>query len=341
MKAAVIGLSRAGLRHAAAYQSDTRAELVAVCDPAASRAEEAGATLGVRSFTAAPELLASTAPDICTVRTQSSRRGDDIAAALDSGAHVLSALPFSDSLSSALELADCSRSKGLVLAGDFHLRFSSVMDKAAEWVRDGELGAPLFANMNLWTRGDERGDQYELLRNLAAHGIDMMRHLCGDVARVQCFGTKAPEREFWSSAQANLQFASGAVGNLTTSYDMVPQHPMARLGIAGTKARITVDNVYEEATLFIHGEKEKRVVSNSIWGGIPQLDATYAARIGSLLAEIGSGVDVERIDGGICDAISAMRVSEAIVAALENETAVDITSDSGAPVAAAAGGDDT
>ena len=99
--------------------------------------------------------------------------------------------------------------------------------------------------------------------------------------------------------------------------------------------------MYEEATLFIHGEKEKRVVSNSIWGGIPQLDATYAARIGSLLAEIGSGVDVERIDGGICDAISAMRVSEAIVAALENETAVDITSDSGAPVAAAAGGDDT
>ena len=45
---------------------------------------------------------------------------------------------------------------------------------------------------------------YFHLKALNPHSVDMMRHFCGDIARVQCFAMKAPGRSMWSTASFNF-----------------------------------------------------------------------------------------------------------------------------------------
>ena len=44
----------------------------------------------------------------------------------------------------------------------------------------------------------------------------------------------------WSNASVNVQFASGAVGHLTGSYDASMLHPIERCQVAGSKGRLGV-----------------------------------------------------------------------------------------------------
>jgi UDP-N-acetylglucosamine 3-dehydrogenase len=325
IRAAVIGLSEAGAEHARAYAAESRTTLAGVCDADAARAEAIAKELGVPAFTGAGALLAATKPDLCTVRTPVAERAAHIRAAIDAGAHVLAALPFSPDIAEAEDLAAHAAKAGKILAADFHLRFTPAIEKARAWLAAGELGTPLFINLNLWTRGAERPDPYDLFRNLGAHGADIMRLFFGEIARVQCFGTRSPGRTAWSSLQVNVQFAGepehAPAGTLTTSYDMDPRHPIARLEMAGTRARIVVENVYEEATLYIHADEEKRVVTNSIFGGVPQLKTTYGIRIGRLLDEIANGAAVT---AGATDALAAARAMEAAIRACEAETIEEV-----------------
>jgi len=325
IRAAVIGLSEAGREHAQAYRADPLAELVGVCDGDPGRAVDPANPSAAPAFAGVADLLAAARPELCTIWTPLPGRAGDIHAALEASVHVLAALPLTDDPIASKELVALARRNQRVLAADFHLRFAPAVEKARAWLAAGEVGSPLFINLNLWTHGVERpGGTFDLFRNLGAHGADMMRLFGGDVARVQCFGTKAPGRASWSSLQVNMQFESGAVGTLTTSYDMVVCHPMARLEMAGTRARFVIENVYEEATLYVHAEEEKRVVTNSIFGGIPQLKETYARRIHRLLEQIAAGTAPEAIDGGAEDALAAARIMEAAIASLDNETVVDV-----------------
>jgi predicted dehydrogenase len=211
-----------------------------------------------------------------------------------------------------------------VLAADFHLRYTPAVEQAREWVASGKIGTPLFINMNLWRdRLSEDGDDPNaLFLSLGSHGIDMMRQFGGEIERVQCFGVRDAGTGAWSSAQVNMMCANDMVGNLTLSYDMVRHHPVARCEMAGSKARFVIDNVYEETTLYPHDDPIKSVLTNSIFGGIPQLSDTYARRIHALLEQI-EGDDFTS-DQTAKDACAAVAVMEAAVRAAERESVEEV-----------------
>jgi predicted dehydrogenase len=327
IRTAVIGLTQAGSEHAWAYRRDALSQLVGLCDADRAKSDELARSLGVPAFTDVAALLDATKPELVTVRSPLPDRAAAIRAVLAAGSSVLASLPLARETAEARDLAKVARGRGLVLAADFHLRFTPAVAKAREWLDAGRLGSPLFVNMNLWTKGELAAEPRELFRNLGAHGVDMMRQFCGEVRRVQCFGAYAShprERAGCSSAQVNMEFADGTVGNLTLSYDMVPHHPMARCELAGTKARIVIENLYEEATLYPHADEEKRVVTNSIFGGIPQLRDTYARRIHRLLEQMAEKTPPEQIDSCAADALAAAAVMEAAIESLEHETVVEV-----------------
>lgn len=327
IRTAVIGLTTAGYEHARAYRADSLSTLVAVCDEDPAQAESVAAALAVPSFIALNDLITATKPDLCSVYSPRATRGKVIQALLEAGVNVLSAVPFAETRAEVVALDALARRANLVLAADFHLRFTPAVLKARQWLAEGVVGTPLFINLSLWTKGEESDDPYGLLRDLGAHGTDMMRYFCGEVRRVQCFGTRGtnpPGKGHWSSAQVNMEFEDGTVGNLTTSYDMVPHHPMARCEMAGTKARFVIDNVYEETTLYVHADEERRVITNSIFGGIPRLKETYGRRIYRLLEQMAGGTKQEKIDGGAHEALAAGATMEAAIEALENESVVDV-----------------
>jgi len=328
IRTAVTGLTTAGYEHARAYRADTVSELCGVCDGDEGRARGLGRQLGVPSFTRFEDLIEAAKPDLLSVMTPLAEGSRVVRAALEAGVNVLAGVPFASDVRETRELLRMARERDLILAADFHLRFSPAVAKARQWLDAGLVGRPLFVNMNLWTRGEEGTDAHALLRDLAAHGIDTMRRFCGEVRRVQCFGVNARELRasaVWSSVQVNMEFEDGTVANLTTSHDMSPRHPMARVEVAGTKARFVIDNVYEEATLYVHTEEEKRVITNSIFGGIPQLRDTYGRRVHRLLEQMSDGTPPERIDGGAGDALAAAAVVEAAIRALEEKSVVEVS----------------
>lgn len=320
IRTAVIGLTNAGIEHARASAADPLAALVGVCDADSDRAATVATELGTAAFDSIDALI-DARPALAVVRSPLPEREEHIRRLLGARIHVLTALPAAEP-DRLLRLEETARTNGLVLAGDFHLRFTPAMDKALAWITEGAIGTPLFINVNLFSGAPEDGP--DLFRNLGAHGIDMMTALCGPVAEVQCFGAKAPGRSAWSSAQVNLRFANDVVGTLTLSADMTQRHPWARCELAGSRARLTIENVYEETTLFVHADEEKRVVTNSIFGGIPQMKETYGRRFHRLLEQIHENTPPENIDGGLDHILAAAHVMDAARDAAERDATIRI-----------------
>lgn len=309
IRIAVLGLDEVGREYARASKRDPTSRLVGVYDPDRARAERLGEELGVPASDHCEELLETANPEVCIVsplETNEALVGD----LLSRGIHVLFTLPMSPHAEEMEELLARNTTTRGMLAADFHLRFTPAMEKAREWVSGGEIGSPLFVNMNLWRDLPEEfgGNPALLFFELGLHGVDVIRQFVGDIERVQCFGVR-DTRGCFTSAQINMMCSNGAVGHLTISYEMVTHHPIARCEIAGSRARVVIENVYEETTLYVHERPEKLVLTNSIFGGIPQLSETCYRRLNEFLTSVQKG-DLAR-DATVVDACAATRVMKA------------------------------
>lgn len=318
IRTAVIGLNETGRRYADACRKDPLSELVGVCGKDHHRVEAIGREIGVQAFADASALFAGAQPQVCVVcePDQGGRITGDL---LNRGVHILSCLPISRSGTATPGEATASR-KGFLAAG-FHLRFNPAMDKAREWISAGEIGVPLFVNVNLWGDRQDTSAPDALFNNLGTHGIDLCMQFAGDIRRVQCFAVSDAEGA-WSSAQINLACADGTVGHLTISDRMASHHPIARCEIAGSRARIVIENVYEDTTLFVHERPEKLVLTNSIFGGMTQLSEAYERRLHAFL-ECAEKRDFAS-DTTAADAFAVARVVEAALRSAENGSVEEV-----------------
>jgi predicted dehydrogenase len=329
MKVCVIGLGPIGNLHASIYREDEMVDLAGVCDLIEDRACQTGERLGVPWFTDTAEMLGEVGPDLCSVATGGYEYGSDHAEptvqALEAGCHVLCEKPISNELEPAVRMVATARERGLCLGVDFNHRFTPAARQAEKWLADGRIGDLLFCNMALWIgKFQELESVYYHLKALNPHSIDMMRHFCGDIARVQCFAMKAPGRNLWSTASINMEFASGAVGHLTSSYDIERGHPMERCEVAGTKGRFVIDDMWRESTLYPAGDLEKRVFTNPVFGGYRGFDDTFRERIRSFVRQVAAKTPPEQIDGSGADALAGLKVILAAIRSLDTGKVVEV-----------------
>lgn len=324
LRVAVVGLGPIGTLHSRIYQSDPLAELVAVCDKKVERATAAHQTFRVPFFTDVDSMLHTVQPDLVSVATggyeYSSDHYEPTMQALAAGCHVLCEKPISNEIDKAREMVAFAQEKNLCFAIDFNHRFTPVAYAAKKWLNDGLLGELLFCNMALWIGrfGPMESVNYHL-KALNPHSINIMTHFCGPIEVVQCFALQASGRNFWSTASFNMKFQNGAVGHLTSSYDIARGHPMERCEVAGTNARFVVDDMWREATLYPAGNSEKRVVTNPVFGGFRDFDDTFRERIHQLLVEVSNGTQPREIDGSGADGLYAQRVIAAAIQSLNEE----------------------
>jgi len=310
---AVIGLGTRGAAHAAALRAQPLSSLVGVCDSDPARRDPVAAACRVPGFAELGPLL-ELRPQLVSVG-----RDDPAAirACLQAGAHVLCS-PQAASGPSGEELAALAASRGLVLAADFNHRFVPGATTAREWVRSGRLGVPLFANLSLWGPGEGEPDPRACLRTLGLHAVDLLRYLCGEPAQVQCFAARG------GTANVSLRLADGLVAHLNLSQGMSHLHPAARAEVAGNLARLVLDNVYEELTLYPHAEPETTVITNNIWTGLLGYQETYRLRLQRLLEQLAAGIAPAQVEGTAAEAQAARRVVEAAISALESGAVVKI-----------------
>lgn len=322
LRVAVIGMGPIGNLHASIYKEDDLSELVGVCDIIPERARKAGDRLGVPWFSSADELLSTVHPDVCSITTGGfeycSDHYEPTLQALRAGAHVLCEKPICNDLAKAEEMVRVARDLKRCFGINFNHRFTPAARLAKRWIEQGRIGEFLFVNMSLWIgKPGEFDSPYFHLKALNPHSVDMMRYYCGEITKVQCFAMKASGRNIWSTASFNVQFANGAVGHLTSSYDIGRGHPMERCEVAGVNGRFVLEDMWREVTLYEAADLVKSVYTNPVFGGFRDFDDTFRDRIHSFLRQVADGASPDDIDGSGADGLAAQRVIHAAIESLE------------------------
>lgn len=322
LRVCVIGMGHIGNLHARIYKEDELVELCAVCDIIHERADEAAAKLGVKAYYDAPTMLREVKPDLVSVATGGYEYSSDhclpTIQALEAGCHVLCEKPISNSIEDGQRMVDTARKMDRCFALDFNHRFTDAARAAKRWQNEGLLGDLLFCNMALWIgKPQDFESPYYHLKALNPHSCEIIRYFMGPVDAVQCFAMKAPGRTIWSTASINMKFKNGAVGHLTSSYDIARGHPMERCEVAGTKGRLIFEDMWREATLYPAGNPEKRVYTNPVFGGFADFDDTFRDRIRAFVRQVASGAKPSEIDGSGQQGLDAQKVIHAAIESLD------------------------
>lgn len=329
LRACVIGLGPIGNNHSTIYNRLPNVELVGVCDIREDRAKAASEKYGVPYYLDAQTMLDALHPDICSVATGGYEYSSDhylpTMQALRSGCHVLGEKPISNDLRLAQEMVDTAEKYNRCYAIDLNHRFTPAARAAKKWQEEGRIGDLLFVNMALWIgKFMPLDSEYYHLKALNPHSVDIMRYFCGDVEEVHCFAMKAPGRNIWSTASINMKFCNGAVGHLTSSYDIERGHPMERCEVAGTKGRLVFEDMWREATLYPAGNPMKEVYTNPVFGGFESFFDTFADRIKSFVDQVDAGAKPEEIDGSGKQGLEASRVIHAAIESLKTGLPVKV-----------------
>jgi UDP-N-acetylglucosamine 3-dehydrogenase len=325
LKVAVIGLGNIGNLHARYYKENADAELVAVCDLQQERADKAAALHGVKAYYSIEELLNGEEIDAVSVCTSGADNGGDhyspTMQVLEAGKHTLTEKPISNNIEHAREMVAKAREKNVQFGINLNHRFTPAAERLKKFQQDGALGEVLFINMALWINNGREDSPYFHVRALHPHSIDVMRFFGGDIARVQCFLHKGPEREIWSNMSLNVQFTSGAVGHLTGSYDASMFHPIERCEVGGSNGRGIIENVYERLEFLPRESGEKTVIDNGIMGGMASFNDTFKNRIFKFIEQINSG---EPLEASGAEGLAAQEVIEAAIRSFENGTVEEV-----------------
>ncbi|MDR3690062.1 MAG: Gfo/Idh/MocA family oxidoreductase [Fimbriimonas sp.] len=322
LRVAVVGLGHIGNLHSRIYLADPNATLVAVCDRIPERASQAAERYGAPSFLSVEEMLASVSPDVVSVATggyeYSSDHYEPTMQALAHGCHVLCEKPISNEIEKAREMVAFARSLNRCFAIDLNHRFTPAAYAAKRWMNEGAIGDLIFCNMALWIG---RFEQFESknyhLKALNPHSVNIMNWFCGPVEAVQCFAIVAPGRNIWSTASINMQFANGAVGHLTSSYDIARAHSVERCEVAGVKGRLLVEEMWQTASLYPADSAERRVYSNPVFGGYRDFDDTFRERLRCFIQQLADGAKPEEIDGSGQEGLDAQIVIQAAITSLD------------------------
>jgi len=205
-------------------------------------------------------------------------------------------------------------------------RFTPAARQAKKWQDDGRLGSLLFCNMSLWIgKFMPLESVYYHLKALNPHSVNIMQYFCGPIEEVSTFAMTAPGRNIYSTQSTNMKFACGAVGHLTSSYDIERGHPMERCEVAGTAGRLTFEDMWREAVLYPAGTPLKEVYTNPVFDGPHRFERfydTFRDRIHAFVDQVDGGAKPEEIDGSGREGLEASRVIHAMIRSLDNGGAV-------------------
>ena len=282
IRVAVVGTGNIGAFHSRALEGVHEAHLIGVCDTNRESAEKLAEELNVAAYTDLEKLFVCSDLDAIHVCTPSGLHGEATIAAAKAGKHILCEKPMEVTLEKADAMIEAAQQAGVKLGIISQHRFDPDIRKIKEAVDSGRFGTMVLGDAFIkWYRSQEYYDSGEwrgtweldgggCLMNQGIHFIDMLQWIMGPVRRVFARTTTRARRiEVEDVAIANLEFESGAFGDIIGSTAIYPGLP-ERLEISGTKGTA----ILEKSELIkweVEGEEESEAVAE-------QEDATAAAR---------------------------------------------------------------
>ncbi|MEV4546113.1 Gfo/Idh/MocA family protein [Micromonospora echinaurantiaca] len=226
MRTCRVGLVGAGgvaQRHARVLGGFADVELIGVTDVLPAAAADLAAAYDTRACADVEELLAA-GPDAVYVCVPPFAHGPAEEAVIAAGLPMFVEKPVAVDLATAERIGELIARRGLRTAVGHHWRYLPVVERARRLLADRPVRMVAGAWLDKvppvawWSRRDRSGGP---VVEQAAHVLDLIRVLAGEVSEVTAYadGTPPPVdgADIDSVTTAALRFASGAVGTLTAA----------------------------------------------------------------------------------------------------------------------------
>ncbi|MCW5850539.1 MAG: Gfo/Idh/MocA family oxidoreductase [Anaerolineae bacterium] len=231
LRCVIIGVGGViGPSHIKALKQMPEAELVAVADIDAARAQARAQEIGCPWYTDHRAMLAEHKPDVAVITTPHPFHAPLAVDAFAFGAHVLVEKPLAVHVGAADQMIQAADQAGRLLVVNFQQRFRPVIERAKALMESGAIG-PIVRTLCIepWYRpsayyraagwrGTWRGEGGAVLMNQGPHPLDLFCYLAGPPARVTGWiRTRYHAIEAEDTAQAMVEYPNGAPGYLAMS----------------------------------------------------------------------------------------------------------------------------
>ena len=234
IKVGVIGTGHLGKLHTKMFKSIDNCELVGIYDSNPNQAEDVSKEFSVPAINSLDELLKQI--DAASISATTTSHYELAKKCFENGIHVFIEKPITASIKEAEELLEISEKKKLNLQVGHIERFNPALVAMEKYIDE-----PRFIQTDRLAQFNPRGTDVAVVLDLMIHDIDIILSLVkSDVIDVQANGV-AVVSDHLDIANARLQFANGAVANVTAS--RISQKKMRKMRIFQRDSYIALDFV--------------------------------------------------------------------------------------------------
>ncbi len=244
----VVGVGALGEHHARIYSQLPTAQLVAVYDINAERAQTIAQRFGARAAHSLQEL--ADLVEAASVVVPTDRHRDVSVELLQRGVHLLVEKPIAVTTEEAREMVELAERKGLILQVGHVERFNPVLG-----VLENIGGRPRFIEAHRLAPyppprpdGPPRGTEVSVILDLMIHDLEVLLHLVrSPVQKIHAVGVPVLSRTE-DIANVRLQFEDGAIANVTAS--RISPDRMRKIRVFYEHAYVSLDYLNQNGEIY-------------------------------------------------------------------------------------------
>jgi D-apiose dehydrogenase len=270
LKVAMVGCGFFAQNHLHAWRdlAAEGADLAAVCDTDAAKAEAAAKKFGTRAFTSLPEMLDRVKPDLVDIATRMDTHRAICAELAERRIPAIVQKPLAPTWTDCVAMAETAKQKNSFLAIHENFRFQAPMLIVKSLLDEGAIGQPSWARMAFRTGYDVYsnqpyfyGEERLVILDVGIHVLDLARVFFGEVTRVACETQKRnPRVRAEDTASMLLRHESGVVSQVECTYEARREpdpFPHTRLEIEGERGALILDS--DDRILLNDGKKLREI----------------------------------------------------------------------------------
>ena len=342
MKVALIGCGRIAGHHCASIAAVEGVELAAVCDLEEDKAQVYADQFGVPAFTSYRHMFEAV-PEIDTaaVITPSGMHFEHAMEILEQyGKNLIMEKPTFMRPEQLLQAYEAADRLGLNIYPVFQNRHNKAVKRVRQALKNGELGNIRLVSVRVrWCRPQR---YYDLapwrgtlshdggaLTNQSIHHVDLLRHLGGEVERVNAtMRTLGSEIEAEDSVVATYTYASGAIGSLEATTAARPDDFEASISIVGSEGLAQIGGIAVNDLELFTPDPDACAANSEDFKGIKGHGAVYGFGHGGMYRDIvSSSVNGMPYPVSREDCLGTLRLLHAFYRSDEAKDWVDVSSD--------------
>jgi len=307
VRVAVIGVGYLGAIHTKIYDRLDSATLVGVCDTNADASAKVAAQYGCESWTNPQEAIGKV--DAVSIVVPTSLHAVVAEPFLDAGIHMLLEKPVASTVPEAEKIVSLSQSSGSILQIGHLERFNGGVMELARRAQN-----PRFIEAHRLSTFVDRATDVDVVKDLMIHDIDICLTLVNsELTNLSAVGTPVVT-DHVDIANARLEFANGAVANVTAS--RVSNKKFRRIRVFGDKSYHALDFTAQKLDIMTTSEKKPDQKFADIHTDAIEVESTppLDAELAHFVQTVSTG-GTPLVTGR--DGVEALKVAERVVEKIE------------------------